>query len=152
MYCTTEERQQLQDEIAAIVRQEVSLLVDWMTQRDSVPTLEDIEEQVRNLVFRLGLDLLQGAVDLIGPGYQTEGPRCECSAEMEFERYQAKSLLTLFGPLTVQRAYCTCSPCHRGQAPLDYTLHLDHTGLSGGLQNAFCRTVGGCLLKRRFSF
>lgn len=142
MYCTTEERQRLQDEIAGIVRQEVSLFVDWMVQREGVPPLEEIEEQVRDLVFRLGLDLLQGAINLVGSGYQAEGPRCECGAAMEFERYQGKSVLTLFGPLTVRRAYYTCAPCHRGQAPLDYALHLDHTGLSGGLQNAFCRTVG----------
>jgi hypothetical protein len=142
MYCTTEECQQLQNEITAVVRQEVSLFVDWMAQREVTPSLEDIEEQVHKLVFRLGLDLLQGAVNLIGPGYQTEGPECECGAEMKFERYQPKSVLTVFGPLTVRRAYYTCTPCHQGRAPLDYALRLDHTGLSGGLQNGFCRTVG----------
>lgn len=152
MYCTTKERQQLQDEITGVVRQEVSRLVDWMVQREEVPTLEEVEEQVLALVFRLGLDLLQGAINLIGSGYQAEGAQCECGAEMEFERYQAKSVLTLFGPLSVRRAYYTCASCHRGQAPLDYALRLDHTGLSGGLQNAFCRTVGRMSFEESIQF
>ncbi len=151
MYCTIEERQELQDEFAAIARQEVSLLVDWMAQREEMPSLEEVEEQVQKLVFRLGLDLLQGVIPRIGPGYQTEGLLCECG-KMEFERYQPKSVLTLFGPLTVRRAYYTCAPCHRGQAPLDAALGLDHTGLSGGLQNAFCRTVGRMSFEEAIEF
>ncbi|MGB9723431.1 MAG: hypothetical protein ACPL7G_06000, partial [Chloroflexia bacterium] len=116
-----------------------------------VPPLEEMEERVRDLVFRLGRDLLQGAVNLIGSGYQAEGPQCECGAEMEFERYQTKSVLTLFGPLSVRRAYYTCAPCHHGQAPLDDALRLDHIGLSGGLQLSVGRW-GGCLLKSPSSF
>ncbi len=142
MYCTTEEREQLQNEIAAVLRQEVSLFLDWMVQVEGSPSLEQVEEQVLKLVFRLGLDLLQGSLGLLGSGYQTESPRCSCGQEMVFERYQEKGVLSLFGPLTVRRAYYTCHPCHRGHAPLDVALRLDNTGLSGGLQNAFCRAVG----------
>jgi len=152
MHCTTEERCVLQDEITAVLRQEVSLFLDWMVQAEGTPPLEQVEEQVMKLVFRLGLDLLQGTLGLIGPGYQTAGPRCECGQEMEFERYQEKGVLSLFGPLTVRRAYYTCGPCHRGQAPLDYALRLDNTGLSGGLQNAFCRTVGRMSFEEAIGF
>jgi len=61
---------------------------------------------------------------------------------MEFERYQGKDVLTLFGPLRVRRAYYTCPSCHSGKAPLDEVLGLDHTGLSRGLQKVFCQVVG----------
>lgn len=152
MYCTTEEREQLQNEIAAIVRQEVSLLMDWMVQEEGAPPLEEIEEQVHRLILRVGLDLLQGVVNLVGSGYQPEGLSCECGAEMEFERYQSKGVVTLFGPLTVRRGYYTCAACHRGEVPLDRALRLDHTGLSGGLQDAFCRTVGRMSFEEAIQF
>jgi hypothetical protein len=142
MHCTTEERQALQEELTAVLRQELGLLLDWLTRTEGIPTLEAMEDEVLKLVFRLALDILQGAVNLAGTGYQTEGPICTCGQEMEFERYQDKGALTLFGPLLVRRAYYTCPAGHPGQAPLDAVLRLDHTGLSGGLQNALCRTVG----------
>jgi hypothetical protein len=142
MYCTTEARRELKEEVVAILRQEVHALLDGVVQEEEWPDLEQMEEQVMELAFRLGQGLLQGVVNLVGTGYQVEGPPCDCGEAMEFRRYQPKSVLTLFGPLTVRRAYYSCAPCHRGLAPLDGQLGLDNTGLSRGLQNALCRTIG----------
>jgi hypothetical protein len=103
---------QLQNELVAVLRQEVFLLLDWMGQVEGSPSLEQVQEQVLQLVFRLGLDLLQGSLDLLGTGYQAAGPPCTCGQEMAFARYQEKGVLSLFGPLTVRRAYYTCRPCH----------------------------------------
>ncbi|MGC9336281.1 MAG: ISKra4 family transposase [Anaerolineae bacterium] len=141
MYCTTKSRRRLREELVALLEEEIDRLLGSMEQAEVPPTLEHLENDILAAVFRLGQALLQQCVDLIGPGRSAEDPQCECGGPTEFQRYQVKMVLTLLGLIHVRRAYYTCGQCHHGIAPLDRQLRLDKTGLSGGLQNALCRTL-----------
>jgi hypothetical protein len=57
-------------------------------------------------------------------------PHCRDSAR--FKGYRKKGLLSVLGPLTVERAYYHCSHCHQGHCPGDDTFDLDKSDLTSG--------------------
>lgn len=57
-------------------------------------------------------------------------PHCQESAR--FKDYRKKGLLSVLGPLTVERAYYHCSHCHHGHCPGDDAFGLDTGDLTSG--------------------
>jgi hypothetical protein len=57
-------------------------------------------------------------------------PNCQESAR--FKGYREKGLLSVLGPLTVDRAYYHCSHCHQGHCPGDDAFGLDKGDLTSG--------------------
>jgi len=57
-------------------------------------------------------------------------PNCQESAR--FKGYREKRLLSVLGPLTVERAYYHCSHCHQGHCPGDDAFGLDKGDLTAG--------------------
>jgi hypothetical protein len=57
-------------------------------------------------------------------------PRCHGDAR--FKGYRAKGLVSILGPLTIERAYYHCPSCHHGHCPGDVAFGLDHSDLTSG--------------------
>jgi len=77
------------------------------------------EEAAMNLVMSLGKGLLQRLVGLSNNGYKGSSIVCKCGGSMKFVQYRPRNIQTLFGYITIKRAYYYCSSCRAGITPYD---------------------------------
>jgi hypothetical protein len=66
-----------------------------------------------------------------------------CHEDARFKGYRPKDLLSILGPLTVERGYYHCPSCHRGHCPGDVAFGLDRSDLTSGA--AELATLAGTL-------
>lgn len=59
---------------------------------------------------------------------------CGCGQQAQFHEMRPKRLLTVLGPITIQRPYYVCPHCHQGQSPRDAELDVKSTEYSPGVR------------------
>jgi len=59
---------------------------------------------------------------------------CDCGQQARFHEMRHKQLLTVLGPITIERPYYLCPHCHRGQSPRDEELDVRGTEYSPGVR------------------
>jgi hypothetical protein len=101
--------------------------------------LEAFEMGLREAVHRLGAVLVEKMLEAEGGGYQGVEVPCGCGGGARFLGYRAKALMTVLGGVSLRRAYYWCSPCGRGEIPLDQQLDVVGTALSPGLRRLAAR-------------
>lgn len=67
---------------------------------------------------------------------------CECGKPARFHQLRAKQVLTVLGPITIQRPYYVCPHCHRGCSPRDRELDGQGVTCSPGVRRMLA-VVGG---------
>jgi hypothetical protein len=78
--------------------------------------------------------VLQAVLDGDGEGYCGPRAACGCGRQAGYAGSRAKTITTVLGPVTLQRAWYHCAACKRGFAPRDARLGLLPGGvLSPGL-------------------
>jgi hypothetical protein len=79
--------------------------------------LSALEELIREKMQLLGQGLLQRVVNRQRNGYKGSSMACECGGSMRFVQHRNRDIHTLFGWITIERAYYHCSDCGRGLFP-----------------------------------
>jgi hypothetical protein len=100
--------------------------------------LGQLEQSVGTVVKSLGLGLLQRLVDRGRNGYQGTCVACACGDWMRFVGHRSREVHTVFGWITVQRAYYWCPQCGRSKIPYDEASGLGSEQLSPALAKACC--------------
>ena len=98
------------DELEATYSEELSLLTD---------DLGALEEAVKNKMRQLGQGLLQRLVDRHANGHNGNSMPCKCGNSMKFIQHRGKDIHTLFGWITIKRAYYHCPNCGESVFPYD---------------------------------
>ena len=97
--------------------------------------LSVLEDAMRAALASAGAALLQAVLDQQDDGYA--GPHAECvscAGQAGYAGSRPKTITTVLGPTTLQRAWYHCAACRRGFAPRDRQLGLLPGGaLSPGL-------------------
>jgi hypothetical protein len=95
--------------------------------------LEAAEAVLRAGLLKLGGGVL-GEVLSADPGYR--GPRVPCGRghEAVLTGYRKKVIDTVFGPVTLRRAWYHCARCGHGLAPRDIELGVAGASMSPGLR------------------
>ena len=96
-------------------------------------TLGDLEQHAVRLVKEVGNALLAGVCQLAAPAVPARHVACACGQVARYQRWRPAQVLTVLGPITVQRPYYHCAHCHQGSAPLDAQLALCAGSISAGL-------------------
>jgi hypothetical protein len=101
--------------------------------------LEALEMAIRDSVHDLGSRLLEKVLNSDQGGYG--GPKMEVEAgqEARFLGYRDKEVLTVVGPVKIQRAYYYCAESHQGRIPKDEALDIVGTHLSPGVRRMMGR-------------
>lgn len=81
----------------------------------------------------LGASLLEQLL-AADTGRQGQHIDCECGHQAEFVSNRPKSVDTVLGPISLNRAYYHCSKCHSGVVPKDDQLGVAGVSLSPGLR------------------
>lgn len=97
-----------------------------------------LEETVRAKIQQLGQGLLQRLVNRQPNGYNGSSVACKCGCSMKFIQHRSKDIHTLFGWITVERAYYHCFDCGESLFPYDIASGLGSEQVSIGLAKACC--------------
>lgn len=59
---------------------------------------------------------------------------CVCGQQAHYLEFRTKLVLSVLGPVPIQRPYYLCPSCHQGQFPVDRDLDVRNTELSPGVR------------------
>jgi hypothetical protein len=94
--------------------------------------LEAIEMATRAASHRVGAKVLERL--LSAPARFELTLPCSCGHQARFHQMRAKRVLTVLGPITMERPYYVCSCCHTGHSPLDRELDVKGVACSPGVR------------------
>ena len=83
-----------------------------------------LEEAMRAALSAAGAALLQAVLDEQDDGYCGPHAGCGCGGQAGYAGSRPKTITTVLGPVTLQRAWYHCAACKRGSAPRDRQLDL----------------------------
>jgi hypothetical protein len=92
-----------------------------------------LEEAVKVTMQQLGLGLLQRLVERSSNGYKGSSIACECGGSMKFVQHRKRDIHTVYGWVTIHRAYYYCYECGKGVFPYDRDSGIGSEQLSPGL-------------------
>jgi len=131
--------QEAEAEITKLLRQ-----VEGLREGD----LKGVEHEVLSSMFALGRRVLERVIQEQVKTKEEPGRRQgSCGHEQRLVGIRPKQVLTLLGPITIQRAYYRCqvdkrearqeepSTCTRGEAPADARWGIGHRRTSAGVQD-----------------
>ena len=117
------------DELEATYSKELNLLTG---------DLGALEQAVQSKIQQLGQGLLQRLVDRQANGLNGSSMVCKCGNSMKFIQHRKKDIHTLFGWITIKRAYYHCPDCGESLFPYDDISGLGSEQISPGLAKSCC--------------
>lgn len=119
-----EMRQRYQKEADAIFE------AAWARGEAEALDLNEIEEIVNELKFKLTSLLVESMVEVQGEGQTGPGPRCpECGQEMYSKGKRRRRVVTSQGAIEIDRRYHYCEACQQGFFPPGPTTEGGVTGV-----------------------
>jgi hypothetical protein len=94
--------------------------------------LEAVEMAARASLHRAGAALL--TVLLRPSGGRAATAECACKGQARYHDDRPKTLLTVLGPVELERAYYVCPRCHQGYSPRDRELDVEGLEFSPGVR------------------
>jgi hypothetical protein len=109
--------------------------------------LESTETYIRDSMHQIGSVMLEKILNSDNGGFQGATLPCKKGQKkkrkkghkFEFKEYRNKNLLTVLGPITVERAYYYDKKCKEGYCPKDTLLDIKATSFSPGMRRIMCR-------------
>ncbi len=96
--------------------------------------LESLEIHLRTAMHEVGSTMLEKLLNSDGGDYRGRTLPCEQGHVFEFKEYRDKEILTVLGPVTIQRAYYYDEKCDQGYCPKDRLLDIEDTSWSPGVK------------------
>jgi hypothetical protein len=111
------------------------LTLSWRArEREGHLDLESLEIHLRTAMHEVGSTMLEKLLNSDGGDYRGSTLPCEQGHVFEFREYRAKEVLTVLGPVMIQRAYYYDPECHQGYCPKDRLLDIEETSWSPGVK------------------
>ena len=101
--------------------------------------LEASERAIRDSMHQRGAVVLEKVIAADGKGYGGKETDCEPGHRASFVDYRWKAVMTVLGPVKVERAYYHCSRCGGGVIPKDRKLDIVGTSFSPGIRRLMGR-------------
>lgn len=101
--------------------------------------LEAIEFHIRASMHEMGRLLLERLLNADGAGYRGSSIRCDLDHCCKFVEQREKEVLTVLGPVRIERSYYYDKKCKRGTCPRDAELDIESTSFSPGVRRMMAR-------------
>jgi len=101
--------------------------------------LESLEIHIRSSMHHIGSVMLEKLLNSDNGGYRGRTIPCDRGHVFEFKEYRDKELLTVLGPVRVERAYYYDHKCKKGSCPKDSALDIIGTSFSPGVRRIMGR-------------
>lgn len=94
---------------------------------------------VRDSMHEMGSIFLEKVLNADSGGRQGNRQACGSGHEAEFRDYRSKRVVTVLGPITVNRAYYYCQDCDCGVVPKDQEFDIVGSSFSPGVRRMMAR-------------
>jgi len=101
--------------------------------------LEAWEMSLRERMHRVGAVVMEQLLNTEGGGYEGSRRCCPNGHGAVFVEYRPKQVLTVLGPVEVERAYYHCPTCQAGIIPRDEALDIVGSSFSPGVRRMMGR-------------
>ena len=118
------------EQFAPVIEAEVARLVS--PDASDPLDFEAIEAAVRRQALQLAADAVARRLNRDRSDYSGPHRSCPCGREARYAGRLPKTIQSVVGPLTLERAYSYCDACGQGQFPRDRALGLEQGSLSPG--------------------
>jgi hypothetical protein len=100
---------------------------EWVAERCAPASVEEAEQIAQQVAQACGAAVVEQLLPAMGgpASYEKSSRPCACGRKAKFMGYRNRGVGTLYGVVTVARAYYHCKQCHRGIAPWDARHGLD---------------------------
>lgn len=117
------------NEIEAVLR-------EWIANQEDQPeSLSEMEQNIREWLYRMGNRLLSMWLMDISPRYDAPCVACpHCGGQASYERRREGVLRTMLGQIKTKRAYYLCVDCGQGHYPLDDEYGLRPNAMSAEME------------------
>jgi len=99
----------------------------------------EAERVIREKMLALGQVVLQKHLEGRKLGYEGCSRSCCCGGRQKFVGYRPRQVVSLLGPVTLERAYYHCPDCGASCVPYDQQAGLGSAAASPGVAKAACR-------------
>lgn len=96
--------------------------------------LEAIEMAIRSALHQAGAAALTQLLQFDPPDPEQRTIACSCGQAAQYKELRTKTILTVLGPVQVQRPYYVCRHCSHGQCPIDVELDIVDRESSPGVR------------------
>lgn len=100
---------------------------------EQAPHFETLELNVRSAALGIAARVVEAALNGDHRDYRGPAALCACGEVARYAGRRAKTILTVLGPLELQRAYYHCAACGHGFFPRDQALRIGGGSLSEGV-------------------
>ena len=94
---------------------------------------ETLELNVRSSALGIAARVLETALNSDTRDYKGPAASCACGKVARYAGRRGKTIITVLGPLELQRAYYHCAACGHGFFPRDEALRIGSSSLSEGV-------------------
>jgi hypothetical protein len=108
-------------------------------QEEETVDLESYEMCIRSSMHSIGSVMLEMIINADVADYGSKSISCDHGHEYAFKEFRSKKLLTVLGPIKVNRAYYYDRDCKSGYCPTDRSLHIEGTSYSPGVRRMMGR-------------
>jgi hypothetical protein len=127
----------LNEEIIATVEAwQEQLRAPLDSDKQQTLSMAAIEQAALALAQRIAQLAMTDQLSRAGTGYSASARPCPCGGKQRFLRYSAKTVRTLIGRVSYERAYYHCRQCGNGACPLDEELGQSEREISPGVERA----------------
>ena len=132
------EAQRIYEALRQAADADLRAVAELLASRPDGQLLGATEFEVRDRVHRIGAKATQAALDgRKKGGYVGSSTACpHCREAAKFQRWQAKTFVSVLGEVRCERAYYHCPRCKKGHCPWEAALRVGATDLTPGAQEA----------------
>ena len=120
----------LLEEIIPEIISEVNKILSHLFSLGRTATIEEMEAACRVGMRKISTGLMEALIEKSGRGYEGTSIACSCGRNAKFVGYRKKTVQTLVGEITFERAYYHCASCGEGIHPLDEALGVSRKEMS----------------------
>ena len=98
-----------------------AIMAGWMERHGTPEDLGELEELAEEVSRVVGRSVVECGLESSGErrGYRGSSVACECGRKARFVSYRPRGVGTLFGTVSIERAYYHCKHCKTAQVPWD---------------------------------
>jgi len=129
-------------EIVAQVKADFKVILEQAASAPAGTALAAVEFAVRERAHKAYGAMLRDVLLLVTreSWRRVAAPTCRCGHRMRMVRRQSKTVVTVVGPITIERRQYYCDRCRSSRRPFDAYVGLDGSGFSDGARRLICRS------------
>lgn len=120
------------------------LIRQWCAEHAGVDSVEEAEQLAQEVAQQAGAAVVEETLPGLGGrrSYERSSRPCGCGRKAKFMGYRRRDVGTLFGVVSVERAYYYCRHCATGVAPWDGQQGLSSRLWTAGVKALVCEVAG----------